>query len=100
MTGIAECAAFFAGMIGVADAGVLADHASLSDEDSIKSYKMNSSGKNYAIAEYDFAVAMGLHILIGVDEQAFAAADVSGAMDVCPSQDHSACRQWKCEPRL
>jgi hypothetical protein len=82
MTGIAKRMAIFAGVVCVPNAGVLADHASFSDEDSGIGYEMNSGREDDAVAENNFAVASCLHILMRIDEQSFSAADAAGAEDI------------------
>src|ERR1700733_10163686 len=93
MVRITQCPAIFTGVVGIANTGVFADHASLPDENPSVSHQVNSRGKNHTVAKNDLAFSASLHILTGINQQPFTASDASAAVDISPAQNHSACGQ-------
>ena len=86
--------AFGAGVVGVAEAGVLADHGAGADGDAGHGYEVDSPGEDYAFAEGDGGGRLGFEVEAGVEEGVLAETDAGGAVDVGWAQDDDGGGEW------
>lgn len=94
MAGVADGDSFGAGVVGVAEAGVFADHGAGADGDAGHGYEVDTPGEDYAFAEGDGGGRLGFEVEVGVEEGVFAETNAGGAVDMGRAQDDDGGGEW------
>ena len=99
VAGVAQRFAFRARVIGIADAGVFADHTALAERDAGHGDQMHTPGEHNAVAEGDGGGWLGFEMQIGIEKCITADENVGAAVHGDRTEDYGGRGKWLAQMR-